>query len=228
MPTDDETTLIASSALARPACVMQHAPSNTQRILGEESELPFELGGPAYRIMQRIGVIRGQGPSVERRCLIFIAITWVPMLLFAALQGHAIGPTPRESFLLDFATYARLFLAVPLIFAAEVVVGPRLRAAGLRFLEGDIVRPESLPDFAAAVARVVRRREAVLPELVFLIVAFFTAWLVSVEQIAGLGSTSWHTVFVGGQTRFSLAGYGTSSLPCRSCSSSFCAGFGGW
>src|SRR4051812_24307577 len=94
------------------------------------ASLEFQMGGPAYRLMQRLGVIRGAGPSVGRRSLAFIAITWLPLLVLATLEGHAIGPTPRTSFLLDFATYARFFVAVPLIFAAEVVVGPRMRSAG--------------------------------------------------------------------------------------------------
>jgi hypothetical protein len=84
-----------------------------------ESELFFELGGPVYRLMQCVGVIKGAGPSVLRRSVVFIAITWLPLLVFAVLEGHAFGPTPRSAFLLDFATYARFFLAVPLIFAAE-------------------------------------------------------------------------------------------------------------
>ena len=89
-----------------------------------KSELFFELGGPAYRLMQRIGVIKGAGPSVLRRSIIFIAITWLPLFILTAIEGHTFGPTPRLAFLLDFATYARFFVAVPLIFAAEKVVRP--------------------------------------------------------------------------------------------------------
>ena len=128
----------------------------------------FEIGGPAYYLMKRIGLIKGSGPCVARRSAAFIAVTWLPLLFLTTLEGHALGPTPRSAFLLDFATYARLFLAVPLIFAAEGIVGPRMRSAGLRFLRGGMIRPESLSEFAAAVVRVERRREAYLPEVVFL------------------------------------------------------------
>jgi hypothetical protein len=106
----------------------------------QELEPLFELGGPAFRLMRRIEVIQGSGPSIGRRSAAFLIITWVPLLVFASLERHAIGPTPRSSFLLDFATYARFFIAVPLIFAAESVVGPRIRAAGIRFIRGGIVQ----------------------------------------------------------------------------------------
>ena len=103
-------------------------------VLAHASQLEFELGGPAYRLMQRVGLIKGAGPSIGRRIVGFLLITWVPLLVFSLIEGRALGPTPRESFLLDFATYARFFLAVPLLFVAEVVVGPRLRSAGLHFV----------------------------------------------------------------------------------------------
>jgi hypothetical protein len=165
--------------------------------------------------MQRLGIIKGAGPSVMRRSVVFIAITWVPLLFFAALEGYALGPSPRSSLLLDFATYARLFLAVPLIFAAEVVVGPRMRSAGLRFLHANIVRPESYPEFAAAVARVQRRREAHLPEVAFIVIALLGARWLSLEQVTGLGATTWHTTWVGGELRLSASGlwYGFVAIP---------------
>lgn len=172
-----------------------------------ESELFFELGGPVYRLMQRVGVIKGAGPSVVRRSVVFIAITWLPLLVFAALEGHAFGPTPRSAFLLDFPTYARCFLAVPLIFAAEKVVGPRMRSAGLRFIHAGIIRPESHSEFAAAAARVQRRREAYLPEIIFLVIALSSVWFLSLERLAGLSTTTWHTTWVNGQFQLSPAGF---------------------
>src|SRR4051812_1044462 len=113
-------------------------------------ESVFELGGPAFRLMQRIGIIKGNGPSVARRTSAFIAVTWLPLLVLAAAQGYAIGPTPRTSFLLDFASYARFFIAVPLIFAAEHIVGPRIRAAGLRFVQADLVQSPDIPAYVVA------------------------------------------------------------------------------
>ncbi|WP_448188956.1 hypothetical protein [Azospirillum sp. sgz301742] len=172
-----------------------------------EPELEFELGGPAYRIMQRLGIVKGAGPSVMRRTVAFIAIAWVPLLVFAVMEGHAFGPTPRSAFLWDFATYARFFLGAPLIFAAELLVGPRMRSAGLRFIQAGIVRPESRADFAAAVERVQRRREAYLPEVAFLVVALVGARFVNLEQMTGLTATTWHTAWVNGELHLSASGF---------------------
>ena len=176
-------------------------------VLAHESELEFELGGPAYRLMQRIGLIQGAGPSLGRRIVTFLLITWVPLLVFSLLEGRALGPTPRESLLLDFATYARFFLAIPLLFVAEVVVGPRLRTAGLHFVQANFVRPEDLPAVEAAIVRARRRREALLPELVMLGIALFGAWYLSLETWYGkTATTTWSSVTVKGGTGLPLAG----------------------
>jgi hypothetical protein len=163
-------------------------------VLANESELYFERGGPTYRLMQRIGVIKGKGPSIERRILWFIAVTWVPLFVFAIVDGRALGPTPRESMLLDFATYARFFLAVPLLVLAEVIVGPRLATAGLGFIRGGFVRQEDLSAFSAAVGRVARRREALAPELIMIGIALFGAWYLSVEQWYAGNTSTWKSL----------------------------------
>ena len=99
-------------------------------ILNQESKLEFQLGGPAYRLMQRLGLIRGEGPSLGRRMIGFLLITWVPLLILALIEGLALGPTPRESLLLDFPTYARFFLAVPCSSSRRSSSGPDSRRPG--------------------------------------------------------------------------------------------------
>ena len=175
-------------------------------VLAHESDLAFELGGPAYRLMQRVGLIRGDGPSIVRRIVAFLLITWVPLLVFSLLEGRAIGATPRGSFLLDFATYARFFLAIPLLFAAEIVVGPRLRNVGRQLLQANFVRPEDVPAFEAAMVRTRRRREAFLPELIVLVIAVIGARF-TFEQLA-TGSTveSWSSLALPGGKGPSLTG----------------------
>jgi hypothetical protein len=176
-------------------------------ILHEESKLEFQLGGPAYRLMQRMGLIRGEGPSIGRRMIGFLLITWVPLLILTLIEGLALGPTPRESLLLDFSTYARFFLAVPLLFLSEVVVGPRLQTAGLNFVRGNFVRPEDIPAVEAAILRAWRRREALLPELLMLGFALTGAWQLSMDTWVGaVSATTWRTSVTEAGTAFTWAG----------------------
>ena len=159
--------------------------------LANENDLYIERGGPAYRLMQRMGLIRGEDPSVRRRVVVFLAVTWLPLLIFAVWEGLAIGPTSRESFLLDFATFARFLIAVPLLVVAEVVIGPRMTSAGLQFVRAGLVRPADYPAFEQAIRRVVRWRESLWAELVLLGMALVGAWTLTTESLYGSTTASW-------------------------------------
>jgi hypothetical protein len=176
-------------------------------VLAHESELQFELGGPAYRLMQRIGLIKGEDPSIGRRVVGFLLITWVPLLVFSMIENRAIGPSPQQAFLFDFAGHARFLLAVPLLFVAEVVVGPRLRAAGLNIFRAGFVRPEDLPAAEQAIVRSRMRREARLPELIMLAVAVFGAWNLTFESLSStIAAETWHSVTRENGSHLSLGG----------------------
>lgn len=182
--------------------------------LANESQLFFERGGPFYRLMQRCGLIRGEGPDVARRIVAFLALTWLPLFILSALEERALGPTPRESLLLDFATYARFFVCVPLLIGAEAIIGPRLTNAALHFPRSGLLRPEDFPAFDAAVARVAKCRESRIAELVLLGLALLGAWAVYRVMYAGSEAT-WRLVATSSGGRFSLAGlwYNAVAIP---------------
>jgi hypothetical protein len=161
--------------------------------LANDGELYFERGGPVQRLVQRLALRLGLELTVRVRIVGFLLITWVPLLLFALMEGRAVGASPKESLLQDFATYARFFLAVPLLIVAEVIVGPRLRAAGLHFVDGGLVRPEDHLAFDQAIARAAKWRESVWPELLILGVAVIGSWTLTPETVYGEGLASWRS-----------------------------------
>src|SRR5687768_7262432 len=61
--------------------IMPPIPDLAPQRVSVEADLAFEMGGPAYRLMQRVGVIKGVGPSILRRCILFVIIGWVPLLV---------------------------------------------------------------------------------------------------------------------------------------------------
>jgi hypothetical protein len=171
--------------------------SNGSDLLALRGKEPrFQLGGPVYRLVQRVGLINDDGAYVVRRIVAFVIIAWLPLLVLSTLRGNALGPTPREAFLFDFVSYARFFVAVPLTFAAELVVGPRLRAAGLRFFTSGIIRPEDRPRFDAAVASVSRRREAIAPESILCVISFAGPWFLSLDALTGVQTSTWSATLV--------------------------------
>jgi len=172
-----------------------------------EKELYLAPGGPTFRLMQRFGLVSVNDGMGLRRIVALILLTWVPMCLFALWQGAALTDVPRQSFLLDFATYARFFVALPMLVLAETIVGPRLRQAGLRFTSDEMVRPADMPAFAAAVARLARRRDSVTATLIIFALAAFGAWQLTAEAVSGISLNSWQALHFppGHEYRYSLA-----------------------
>ena len=144
----------------------------------------------------------------QRRIIAFLAVTWVPLLVLAWWEGLAVGPTPRESLLLDFAAFARFLVAVPLVFIAEVTIGPRVTAAGLHFVRAGLVTPEDYPAFEQAIRRLARWRESLGAELVLVGMAVIGAWTFTAETVYGGATASWHTATIatGNGIRLSLVG----------------------
>jgi hypothetical protein len=165
---------------------IEHEQPVTAGVPAREAELYFERGGPTFRLMQRLHVIKGEGPSVARRILVFLALTWLPLLAFSLFEGRALGPTPRGSFLLDYATYARFFLSLPLLFIADAFVGPRLRSAALHFGRSGLVRAQDAPALDRAIA-------------------FFGAWNLSLEKLYHPAGAPWNSLTLPDGSR-SMAG----------------------
>jgi hypothetical protein len=161
--------------------------------LANEAELYFERGGPIQRFAHRTAMRLGIADTARWRILAFLILTWCPLFGFALLEGRAMGDTARDSLLLDFATYARFFLAVPLLIVAEQVVGPQLRRAGLQFVQGGYVRTADLPAFEQAIARGARRRESPWADILLVAIAFAGSWGFTAETIYGEGLATWRS-----------------------------------
>jgi hypothetical protein len=112
------------------------------------------------------------GRAILFRALGAILIAWVPMAVLSAVEGLALGPTRRESFLLDVAAYSRFLIALPLLIMAEGFALPLLG-----HIVRHLARPELLPEterprYDAAVARASRLVRSPLAAMIMIAVAY--------------------------------------------------------
>jgi hypothetical protein len=131
-------------------------------------------GGPAYRLEQRLGLIREKSPIVVRRAFLSLLLTWIPLLVLSALEKSAIGHVPVP-FLRDFAVHARFLLAVPLLLITENFLGPRLAQAAEHFVTSHLVTEEDYQGFDAAIEKGLRWRDSTLAEVILLVFAYIAA-----------------------------------------------------
>lgn len=153
-------------------------------------------GGPVYDFLQRIGLVRPQLPNVLRRIVAVVTLTWLPLLLLSIKDGVAAGSRVKLPLLLDYGVYGRFLTALPLLFLAEVVIDPAIRFAVKEFVDARIVQESHLARFNEVLHRVQRLRDAVVPELLLLLLAFFPTFVFQHEWQHGAIS-SWHSTTAG-------------------------------
>ena len=176
--------------------------------MSNHGDLYVAPGGPEHRLFKRISRRSTDVRSVVRSTVVLLLITWVPMCLFAIAQGSALSDTPRGSFLLDLATYARFFVGLPILVVAENMIGARLRQAGTRFVRDGLITMQDYPAFEDAIASLAKRRESVVATLVIIALAVFGSWNLTLETATGVAGMGWQSVVhpEGHGNRYSLAG----------------------
>lgn len=134
---------------------------------------PFLLmeGGPSFNLQKRIGLIHQNSNRLKRRAVLVALITWLPLLLLAAIQGRAFGRVPVP-FVRDFSTYTRFLLAVPLLILAENILGPRIANAAAHFVSSRLVIEKDYARFDQFVAEGLRSRDSVLAEVICAALAY--------------------------------------------------------
>src|SRR5688572_22829515 len=183
------------------------APPMAQPAIRQETpDFSLVLGGPLYQLFRRAHLSGDALELSRRRILAITGVAWIPLLLLAAIGGHALGGGIAVPFLYDIEAHARFLVALPILVAAELIVHERIRPAVQQFLQRSIITSQDLPRFHAAIESTARIRNSVAVELI-LIVFVYTAGLWLWRSQIALGAGTWYAIPDGADTRLTLAGY---------------------
>jgi hypothetical protein len=168
---------------------------------------PFD-SGPIVRPQIALGLMRPpEQIRAARRALILAAVAWIPLAILAALQGLAVGPTPRESLLLDPAVYGRYLVSLPLLVLAESIVLPRLSRIVRHFGESGLVIEADLPRYQELVDRCRRFVGHPAADLFLLLLAYVTTLALTDRTYPSEVSTWVAPISAEGSRALSLAGW---------------------
>jgi hypothetical protein len=121
-----------------------------------------------------------------------VAITWLPLVVYALVQRRLLPGAVSEPLFEHFGIHARFLIALPLLLVAEATLDVALRRILPQFVAHGLVDDALLPSFRAVLADSarLRRSRAVLGGLVAVVlVATTIAWLRS----ADLHELSWES-----------------------------------
>jgi hypothetical protein len=144
-------------------------------------------GGPLYGAALRLGIVRGESTLV-RLGIALAVLTWVPLAVLMAVTGIT-AASVAVPFVRSFGTHARLLVAIPLFFAAEVWAGPRLGSVLRHLVDSQLVLPEEMPSLDAAIASAIRVRDSAIAEVLLVVLTIVLMTLGVRTDLPGDAST---------------------------------------
>lgn len=140
--------------------------------------------------------------SDRQAAALAVAITWVPLVVLAAVQGLAVGPSRVQSVLSDPAIFARFLVALPILILASNKCSHCIDEVTMHFRDAGLVTGADLDSFYATISSEIQLRESSAPNWICLAMAYAYSVLF-VLLIAPTMSLSWRTV--GSQERHNLS-----------------------
>jgi hypothetical protein len=124
------------------------------------------LGGPLHRLGCRLGLVR-DGTNTATLGLVLGAVLWIVLLALALVEGFGHVLFSIQA----IGTHVRLLVAIPLLFVGEAFIDPRFTAFVRDIVRSQVVPATARPALESEMARIVRWKDAWLPEAVFLLAA---------------------------------------------------------
>jgi len=181
-------------------------PNKYPPIISASEDVSIVRGGPFYRAQHAIGLVRTNQWNLGRRIAVLIAVGWLPLFFITAIAN----PDGLLSLLKDYRVHSRMLVAVPVLLIGEILMDDRFRTVYSQLRTAGLLEASDLAHMDDIVARLVRLRDALLPEIgILLLVIAHTATayrgLVDTAPWLGHGSgadfhltaAGWYGVVVG-------------------------------
>jgi hypothetical protein len=123
-----------------------------------------------------LGLVR-DGTNTVALGLVLGAFPWIVLLALALVEGLGHVLFSMEA----IGAHVRLLVTIPLLFVCEAFIGPRFPAFVREIVRSQIVPITARPALASETARIVRWKDAWLPEALFFLAAVLL-WLATSQQ----------------------------------------------
>src|SRR6185369_15382210 len=157
----------------------------------EEAALEFSLvrGDAFFRAQRALRLIPAHGLGVARRAVLAVLVTWVPLVVAAAVANRLLPGAGDEPLLQHFGVHVRLLLAVPLFIIDDAVAHSVFSEIAPHFVRSGLVTAADRPRFVAIVQRTTAWRDGWRPWVV--IAGVVIAWTVAVPAVWDAHELTW-------------------------------------
>ena len=191
------------------------APEQGAYLLRDTQDFSLVHGGPLFQLLLRAHLSSAGMSLVARRMIVFVLITWVPLLVLAALERNLLATNVAVPFLLDLETHIRFLVVVPLLLAAELIVHRRLLSVARTFLDRNLIPQTAMRRFDAAIMSALRLRNSVLIEVLLIVSVYVIGVLFVWRRFIAIDVSTWYAIPAAAGSNLTHAGlwYAYLSLP---------------
>jgi hypothetical protein len=151
-------------------------------------------GGFTVHVARRMGL---EPPTTRRRLykvFLLLLITWMPLVVLSALQGHAWSRSIAEPLLFDPVIYSRFLFVLPLLELAQVAVEKSLGVQVRHLRDSGLVPAQELPVFDHALDTVIKLRRSIVAEVLMVVVSVTLCVMMRVFVGHTARGSSWERV----------------------------------
>ena len=141
------------------------------------------------RIQRKLRIAPQTGLGVGRRAIFFALLTWLPLVIWAALNDRLVDAQTGEPLLAHFGIHIRCLVAIPLLIIAEAMAYKVILRIISQFRSSGIVADEQHPAFLAVLKKVASLRDSSYPWIVLFCLAF--AWTLGSPVHVDSDEMSW-------------------------------------
>jgi hypothetical protein len=173
---------------------------------GASADFSLVLGGPLYQLLRRAHLSDDALALQRRRVVTLALITWLPLLLLAALSGRLLDGSVTVPFLHDVEVHVRFLVVLPLLVVAELVVHQRMRTVVSTFRDRHLVAPADLGRLDSAIASAYRLRNSVTAEVLLFDFVYAVGFSVVWRQFLALDAATWYATPAADGSALTFAG----------------------
>ena len=160
---------------------------------------------PVEKIFSLLHMGQDARNAYIKRCFFLVGLTWFPMAVLSSIEGIAVGPTYRQSFLFDLAAYSQMWIGLPLfIFAQKIIVNKIDRS--VLYLKECIIAESDYAEFQHRIEAASAQIKSFPAFLIILTLSFLTPWTWLGEELSN-GVSSWISLAENSTETLTLTGY---------------------
>ena len=175
-------------------------------------ESPFRLskGGLFYGLLLRLRLVKENRYYHWRYIVLLTGLTWLPLLVMAAIDGTLADGSVGIPFLQDPVPHTRFLIVLPLLVFADRIIDPSVASVVRHFEICDLVPDEADPHFRKAFERLVRQRDAAWVDVALMGLVFGLVWILKFKfgpSILNIKTSSWMSTASGNVEMLTPAGW---------------------